>query len=37
MKRLKNTFNKLRDLWNSIDPIDWYIFWDFIGDLLDGN
>ena len=35
MKRLKNAFNKLRDLWNNIDPIDWYIFWDFIGDLLD--
>ena len=34
---MKNVFGKLKDLWNKIDPIDWYIFWDFIGDLLDND
>lgn len=37
MKKIKSIFCKLRNLWDSIDPIDWYIFWDFIGDLFDVN
>lgn len=35
MKKIKNFLKRIMDWFYNIDALDWYIFFDFIGDLLD--